>query len=143
MTRHRMSGFAKALFAVVTFLTLGVLAPAHAQQGDPGSAALADMLKALTTPTAKGAPPLGGAGSSELDQQVRALTGSPQLTQEVYNLAGQILGELMQSSGGDMNKLFDTLERAKTDPSGFVDALSPETRDRLRELSEKIAAARR
>ena len=84
-----------------------------------------------------------GAGSSELDQQVRALTGSPQLTQEVYGLAGEILAELMQSSGGDMNKLFDTLERAKTDPSGFVAGLSPETRDRLRELSEKIAAARR
>jgi hypothetical protein len=137
-----MSGFAKSLFVVLTFLTLGVLAPAYAQQGDPGSAALAEMLKALTTPSAKGAP-LGGAGSSELDQQVRGLTGSPQLTQEVYSLAGQILAELMQSSGGDMNKLFDTLERAKTDPTGFVAALSPETRDRLRELSDKLAAARR
>ena len=137
-----MPVLSRVLLVAVVSLTLGVLAPAHAQQGDPGAAALADMLKALTAPGVKGAPG-GGVGSSEVDQQVRALTGSPELTQEVYSLAGEILTELMQSSGGNMNKLFETLERAKSDPAGFVDALSPQTRDRLRELSDKIAASRR
>ena len=126
----------KTLLVALVSVTLGFLTPVHAQQADPGAAALTEMLKALGSPS-------GGAGSSEVDQQVRALTGSPQLTQEVYNLAAQVLAELVQSSGGDMSKLFDTLDRAKSDPSAFVATLSPQTRDRLKELSDKIAATRR
>jgi hypothetical protein len=134
--------FSRALLVAFASLTLGVLTPVFAQQTDPDAAALAEMLKALTVPGAKGAPPGGGTGAAEVDQQVRALTGSPQLTQEVYNLAAQVLAELMQTSGGDMGKVFDTLERAKSDPAAFMATLSPQTRDRLKELSDKIAATR-
>ncbi|HXJ82800.1 MAG TPA: hypothetical protein VMS64_29445 [Candidatus Methylomirabilis sp.] len=97
----------------------------------------------MTDSSGKAAPLGGGTGSDEIDQQVRALTGSPQLTQEVYNLAAQVLAELVQSTGGDTGKLFDALDRAKSDPEAFVATLSPQTRDRLKELSDKITATRR
>lgn len=60
----------KTLLVALVSVTLGFLTPVHAQQADPGAAALTEMLKALGSPS-------GGAGSSEVDQQVRALTGSP------------------------------------------------------------------
>ena len=134
----------RVLLAAFAFVVPGFLTWAHAQEPDPvAGAALAETLKALTDPSGKAAALGDGTGSSEIDQQVRALTGSPQLAQEVYNLAAQVLVELVQSAGGDMGKLFDTLERAKSDPAAFVATLSPQTRDRLKELSDKIAASRR
>ena len=136
--------FSRALLVAWASVTLGVLTPVYAQRPDPGAAAaLAETLKALTDPNGKATPLGDGTGSAEIDQQVRALTGSPQLTQEVYNLAAQVLADLVQSTGGDMGKLFDALERAKSDPGAFVATLSPQTRDRLKELSDKIAATRR
>ena len=133
----------RTLFVAIAFVTLAIHAPLQAQQADPGSAALAEMLKSLTGPGAKGALLGAGTGSGDIDQQVRALTGSPELTQELYNLAAQVLGELVQSSGGDMNKLFDTLSHAQSDPDAFAATLSPQTRDRLTDLSDRIAAGRR
>src|SRR5262245_58180191 len=93
----------RSLLVAVALVTLAIHAPLQAQPGDAGSAALAEMLKSLTGSGGKGGPLGAGAGSGDVDQQVRALTGSPELTQEVYNLAAQVLGELLQSSGGDMN----------------------------------------
>ena len=133
----------RTLRVAVALVALAFPAPLHAQQGDAGSAALAEMLKSLTGPGGKGGPLGAGAGSGDIDQQVRALTGSPELTQELYNLAAQVLGELLQSSGGDMNKLFDTLSRAQSDPGAFAATLSPEMRNRLKDLSDRIAAGRR
>ena len=133
----------RTLLVAVAFVTLAIHAPLQAQQVDPGSAALTEMLKSLTAPGGKGGPLGAGTGSGDIDQQVRALTGSPELTQEVYNLAAQVLGELLQSSGGDMNKLFDTLARAQSDPGTFAATLSPQTRERLKDLSDRIAAGKR
>jgi len=133
----------RTLLLAVAFIALVIpAAPLQAQRVDSGSApALSEMLKSLTAPGAKG---LGtGTGSGDIDQQVRALTGSPELTQELYNLAAQVLGELLQSSGGDMNKVFDTLSRARSDPEAFAATLSPQTRDRLKDLSDRITAGRR
>ena len=133
----------RTLLVAVAFVTLAIHSPLQAQQADAGSAALAEMLKSLTVPGGK-AGPLGAAtGSGDIDQQVRALTGSPELTQELFNVASQVLGELLQSTGGDMYKLFDVLARAQSDPSAFVAGLSPQTQDRLKDLSDRIAAGRR
>jgi hypothetical protein len=133
----------RTLLVAVAFVTLAIHAPLEAQQADTGSAALAEMLKSLTVPGGKAGPLGAGTGSGDIDQQVRALTGSPELTQELFNLASQVLGELLQGTGGDMNKLFDVLTRAQSDPSAFVARLSPQTQDRLKDLSERLAAGRR
>ena len=133
----------RTLLVAVALVTLAIHAPVQAQPADPGSAALAEMLKSLTAPGGKGGPLGTGAGSGDIDQQVRALTGSPELTQEIYNLAAQVLGELLQSTGGDTNKLFDVIARAQSDPGAFAATLSPQTRERLKSLSDRIAAGRR
>jgi len=42
-----------------------------------------------------------------------------------------------------MNKLFDVIARAQSDPGSFAATLSPQTRERLKSLSDRIAASRR
>jgi len=74
----------------------------------------------------------------EADRQVRALAGSNQVTQEFYQFAIDIFVDLMQSAGGDMKKITETLERAKSDPAAFAATLSPRNRERLKELSTKV-----
>ena len=81
--------------------------------------------------------------SARSDRQVRSIAGSPQLTQEVYALAAQVLADLVQSTGGDVGKLSEALERAQSDPGGFAATLSPQTLQQLRDLSDKIAGANR
>src|SRR5438876_42190 len=77
--------------------------------------------------------------AAAIDTEVRAMTGSPQLTQEFYDLAATIFEELAKSSGGDPNTMRETLERAAEDPAAFAALLSPATLDRLRALAVKIS----
>ena len=133
-----------ALVALVSVVLLGTVTPIHAQGLDPASAAaLAETLKALANPNG-GSQPLGNdSAAAEIDRQVKSIAGSPQLTQEVYSLAVQVLADLVQSTGGDVRKLSDALDRAQSDPGGFAATLSPPTLQQVRELSDKIAGAKR
>src|SRR5207247_1432880 len=89
---------------------------------------------ALRSPAVAGSP-----RAAAIDTEVRAMTGSPQLTQEFYDLAATIFEELAKSSGGDANTMRETLERAAEDPAAFAALLSPATLDRLRALAVNIS----
>lgn len=84
----------------------------------------------------------GTPGAAEIDRQVQSIAGSSQLAQEIYGIAAAVFADLARSSGGDAARMSDTLERAKSDPAGFAARLSPETLQRLRELSTKISDAK-
>ena len=132
------------LVALVSLVLLGTVTPIHAQGLDPASsAALAETLKALANPNGSSLPLGNDAAATESDRQIRSIAGSPQLTQEVYGLAARVLAELVQSTGGDVGKLSEALERAQSDPGGFAATLSPQTLQQLRDLSDKIAGANR
>jgi hypothetical protein len=132
---------------LVVFLLLVLLGTAtgiRAQTLDPSTAdSLATALKVLTDPAGRGALIGGSPAAAEIDRQTQALAGSPELTQEVYALAGQVLADLMKSTGGDLGKVMETLGRAQNDPAAFAAGLSPETLQKLSELSAKIAATKR
>jgi hypothetical protein len=134
-------GLAAALALVVA---LGPSASADAQALDPtATEALAATLRMLLDPAQRSAALAGSAQAGQIDQQIRALTGSDALTQEFYALAADVFQELTQGSGGDPAKMTEALARGSTDPSGFAAALSPRTLERLRQLSVKISDQRR
>jgi hypothetical protein len=133
------------LVACMLLALLGAVTQAPAQTSDssaPSADSLATALKILTDPAGRGAL-AANPTAAEIDRQVQALAGSPELAREVYALAGQILADLMKTTGGDIGKLMDTLERARTDPGGLAAGLSPQTLQQLSELSAKIEAAKR
>jgi hypothetical protein len=122
------------------FLLFGVAAPLSAQTLDPaGQEALAATLTLLGDPALRAAAIAGSPQAAAIDTQVQGLTGSPQLAQEFYELAGQVFDELVRTSGGDIPKMNEALDRAKGDPAAFAALLSPDTLQRLRELAVKIS----
>ncbi len=127
-----------------TLFALASLGEAAAQAVDPTSQdALNKTLQILLDPGARNAEIAKSPVGSAMDQQVRTLAGSDALTQEFYAVAGQILTELVQNTGGDAQKMLQVVERAKTDPAGFAAMLSPATLQRLRDLSVKLSDHKR
>ena len=125
---------------VAVGLVLGLAFVARAQSLDPASQeALDQTLRLLLDPAARRAEVSRSPQGVAADQQVRALAGSEALSQEVYALAGQVLSELVQNTGGDTQKMLRALDRARTDPAAFAALLSPATQQRLRELAVKLS----
>jgi hypothetical protein len=117
---------------------------AAAQALDPGAAeALAAATRMLLDPAQRAAAIAGTPQAGGLDREVRALTGSDALTQELYALAADVFAELARQSGGDVAKMTEALERGRTDPAGFAAMLSPQTLERLQALATRISDQRR
>ena len=132
---------------LVPVVALALLASAGSTAAQPLDAssqdALSQTLQILLDPNARAAELAKVPQGATVDQQVRALTGSDALTQEFYAVAGQVLSELTQNSGGDAQKMLQAVERAKADPAGFAAMLSPATQQRLRELAVKLSDKKR
>lgn len=125
----------------VTLMTAGWVS---AQGLDPASAeALSATLRMLTDPSLRNPAIATNPQAGAIDQQVQAMVGAEPLRQEFYALSAQIFEELTRNSGGDVRKMSEALERAKSDPAAFAAMLSPATLQRLRELSIKISDQRR
>ena len=123
---------------------LAAAAPLAAQPLDPAAGeALSTTLKMLLDPTLRSAAIVGNPQAGAADQQIRSLTGSDALTQELFALAADVFQELTQASGGDATKMAQSLDAARTDPAAFAAMLSPKTLERLRQLSVKISDQRR
>jgi len=125
---------------VAVGLVIGLAFVAQAQSLDPAfQAAIDETLRILLDPAARSAEVSRTPQGVATDQQVHALAGSEALSQEVYALAGQVLSELVQNTGGDTQKMLQALDRARTDPAAFAALLSPATQQRLRELAVKLS----
>jgi hypothetical protein len=129
---------------VGALIALASMGAAAAQPLDPSSQdALNKTLQILLDPGARSAEIAKSPAGAAMDQQVRALAGSDALTQEFYAVAGQVLADLAQNTGGDAQKMLQAVERAKTDPAGFAAMLSPATQQRLHDLSVKLSDKKR
>jgi hypothetical protein len=129
---------------VVALLAWAAVGPAAAQKLDPAAQdALDKTLQILLDPQARSGDLAKNSQGAAVDQQVRALAGSDALAQELYAVAGDVLRELAQVSGGDPQKMLQAVDRARTDPAGFAAMLSPATLQRLRDLSVKISDTKR
>jgi hypothetical protein len=82
----------------------------------------------------------GGAAIERQDPRLAPIARSPELTQELYDVAGAVLTEIAERNGGDPERMNDALARAKSDPEGFVASLSPATRARVSALAAKLQA---
>lgn len=123
----------------------GILLATCSAQGqtlDPVAAdALAATLRSLGARAAQGT---NGSPRQipDLDPRIHALAESPELTREVYELAGEIFTEIADRAGGDPDKMSEALARGKSDPSAFASSLSPATQERLRALASKLSPDR-
>ena len=120
-----------------------VASSSPAQTLDPASAdALAQTLRMLLDPGARAGASAGSPGGAEQDRALQRLAASPELTQEVYALAGEVFADLTRGTGGDVTRMLAALERGRSDPAGFAAMLSPQTLAHLRALASRLADAR-
>lgn len=132
------------LIGMALAVLLAAPGPLRAQALDPASQeALSATLKMLMDPALRSAEIAKNQEATTIDKPVQSMVGSERLRQEFYVLAAQIFQELTSNSGGDVAKMNEALERAKADPAAFAAMLSPQTLQRLRELSIKISDQRR
>ncbi|MCM2277189.1 MAG: hypothetical protein NDJ89_03870 [Oligoflexia bacterium] len=129
-------------FSVALFSARPVLATGPDSTLDLASAeALSRTVTLLTSPAMRAEAIRQDPKAQLIDGQVKALTANPALTEEIYRLSSEIFAELAKSSGGDSQKMLETLNRAKSDPKGFAASLSPKSRAALSELARKISTA--
>ena len=129
-----------AALVLLAGLALPPAPPVRAQALDAASReALGATLRMLQDPALRGAAISGSPQAGAADRQLQSLGGSPQLTQELYGLAAEIVADLARGTGGDVQRMTEALERGRTDPAGFAAMLSPATLQKLRELSVKIS----
>jgi len=133
---------------ITTALALAVIVmavvPASSQTLDAASAeALAATLRMLADPSQRAGAIAANPDAQAVDQKIRGLAGSDQLTEEMYGLAAQIFDDLSRSQGGDVGKILGALEQGQKDPATFAAMLTPATLARLRELATKISDQRK
>lgn len=131
---------------IASLLALALVTPpgATAQALDGASAeALAAVLRLLQDPVSRGAAIAANPDAAALDKNIQAMTGSPALAQEFYELAAQVFTDLVQGSGGDLGRMRSSLAEGQRDPSAFAAFLSPATLQQLRDLSGRIADRKR
>jgi len=118
-----------------------VTGPAAAQTLDAASQeALGAVLQMLRDPALRAAAIANNPGAAAADRQLRALAGdNAAVTQELFDLAGQVFEDLATGSGGNATAIDETLTRGQSDPAGFAAMLSPRTLERLRALSIKLS----
>lgn len=118
--------------------------PVMAQSLDAASAeALAAVLRLLQDPVARGGAIAANPDAAAMDRNIQAMTGSPALTQEFYELAAQVFTDLVQGSGGELTRMRQSLADGQRDPAGFAVFLSPATLQHLRDLSGRVSDGRR
>ncbi|NBY21120.1 hypothetical protein EBQ74_12995 [bacterium] len=59
-------------------------------------------------------------------------------SEEIYQLAAQIMENLVREAQGDPDKMMKILEKAQQNPSAFADTFSEEQKRKLKELGKKI-----
>lgn len=122
----------RLLASMILGLVLTATGAAAEPLDDPSARALEQTLRSLR-----------GGGAAAIEQQdprLAPIARSPELTDELYDVAGAVLTELAERYDGDPERMSEALAKAKSDPEGFAAALSPATRAKLAELSAKLPA---
>lgn len=72
------------------------------------------------------------------DAQLKAVLGNnPQMTEEAYALAAEVLAEMTRKHQGNPDAMAKDLEKFSKDPAAFLSQWSPEQREKLKSLAER------
>src|SRR5690348_7596925 len=127
---------------LAAWLMVAAVPRAGAEDLDPGTAkALQQTQELLKDPAARAQAAQGDAQAAAVEKQVEQLGGTPQNTQAIYDLAADVLGNVAKDAQGDPDKMMQLLEKASKNPEAFGNQFTPEQKQKLRELSQKLPQA--
>ncbi len=128
-----------------TLLTAAALAlsgVATAQELDAASQeALLKTMQLLVSPSQRGVAIEESDKAKEADDVARAVAGTAENTQRLYELAARILENVVTQANGDPEAMFKILEKAQKDPAAFARTFQPDQTRLLQELGREIEAS--
>ena len=126
------------LLTVGMFLVSAVPVLALADDSAVNQEAYSNTQQVLKNPSERQKLLSKDAKAKAADSSVQALTGSPELSEEVYALAADIFEKLFKDTHGDTAKMNEVMSKAMRDPASFAGTLTSDQVKRLKELSSKI-----
>ncbi|MCB0367985.1 MAG: hypothetical protein KDD45_00750, partial [Bdellovibrionales bacterium] len=78
------------------------------------------------------------AKAKNADDLAKQVAGSEEDTQELYNIAAEVLPTLLKMNNNDPEKAATALAEYSKNPEKFLSKLPKETRDKIKALSQKI-----
>ena len=126
---------AKTYFICLLFLGLSAWA---AELDSASTEALEKTKKLMNSPEERQAYIKDHADAQAADKKVDALTSDPKLKNEMYGTAGDIYGDMVKKTGGDVDKQKKILEEAMKDPEAFFNGLTPDQQRQIRDIAGKM-----
>jgi hypothetical protein len=136
MGRRLSFGFGLVLAFVLGGLQASVAFGEDLSADDANS--LASTQDVLKDPTAREAFFKKTPEARATDQQINGLTGSADLSQEVYTLAADIFPAIVKATGGDLTKMQQLMSQVHRNPASLKEHFTPEQLTRLKALADKI-----
>ena len=103
--------------------------------------ALAEVVDQLRDPQKRKEAVGNDSKAKQADEFLKQLGGAQ--SEEIYQLAAEILQGLVVEANGDANKMEQLLEKAKKDPASFGNKLTAEQKKHLQQIAEKIGKTKR
>ncbi len=104
----------------------------------PSEQALHQTQSLLTSPTQRNEYLNQQPQAATADQQVKALTSSPEQQTKVYEISSEVFATTTQQSNGDVAKQQELLNKAAKNPEEFLKSLPPDQQNAIRGLAEQI-----
>jgi hypothetical protein len=79
-----------------------------------------------------------GGKAKAADKQAAEIAGSEELKEQVYVLSAMIFESLVQQTDGDVDRMNEILQKAAANPGEFAATFTPEQREMLREIANKV-----
>ena len=124
-------------FLVVIFL-LAFISQTEADELSENQQTAIEQTKSMLTSPELRKKESNTSAAQMADQKVKELTGSPQTQEEIYRLASEVFGTLAEQTNGDPEKMNEILNQGLQNPEGFATLWTPEQKEKLHELAEKI-----
>lgn len=80
----------------------------------------------------------GDAAAEKADAYAKDLFGNAGGSNELYELAADLFADMAKQSGGDVDKMKALVEQYQRDPAAFAEKWSPEQKQKLKGLSDKV-----
>ncbi len=102
--------------------------------------ALSKAQEVLTNPSKRAEAIRGDAKAMDTDRKVKELAGDEQTTEQIYGLSSDVLKAMLNSVGGDSQKLQQLIVEVGQNPEKLKQFLSPEALKKLENTAKSIEA---
>lgn len=83
------------------------------------------------------------AGKAAEQKALEAVGGNADDMQKLYDISADIMPILLQQADGDPAKMQAILQKAQTDPEGFLNSLAPELRTKIKNAAATVEKNRK